>query len=75
MKLEEEICLSKEIYSTKRAKQISKDYQKRKYNENRDEINIKRRMKRSKSKYNYEYEDLQAEYIMNNQVKAYSQIL
>lgn len=32
-------------------------------------------MKRSKPKYNYDYEDLQAEYLMNNQVKVYSQSL
>lgn len=70
-----DIFLSKEIHSTKRAKQISKDYQKRKYNENKDDYNSKRRMKRSKPKYNYDYEDLQAEYLMNNQVKVYSQSL
>jgi hypothetical protein len=70
-----DIFLSKEIHSTKRAKQISRDYQKRKYSENRDELNTKRRMKRSKHKYNYDYEDLQAEYLMNNQVKVYSQSL
>ena len=38
-----DIFLSKEIHSTKRAKQISKDYQKRKYNENKDDYNSKRR--------------------------------
>ena len=70
-----DIFLSKEIHSTKRAKQISKDYQKRNYNENKDDYNSKRRMKRSKPKNNYDYEDLQGQYLINNQFKVYSQSL
>lgn len=70
-----DITIEKEISSSKRAKQISKDYQKRKYQENRDIINHKRRIKSRKNKFNFNYEDLQAEYLATIEVKVYSQQL